>query len=177
MNLSIQMHEILLRSQRMGRISIQEIVEQRIAEGVKLSVARASVSRTLRRLWLLGLIELHSFDSADYRWCATVMRLNAQKVLERVKQDPQAQYREWVQCATGLARMAGFSFSDHYGSAEAFLAEKERAFAECPRIRARYVEATAQGLQTVNSRYECKVNRNGKMAKNCEVNRFASSGV
>jgi hypothetical protein len=162
MSLSVQMREILLRSKRMGRISIQEIVQERIAEGVKLSVARASVSRTLRRLWLLGLIELYEFDSTDYRRCATAKRLNAQKILERVRQDPQAQYREWIQWATGLARMAGISFSDPYGSPEEFLAEKERVFAECPSIRARYVEATALGLQAVNSRYEMKVNRTAK---------------
>jgi hypothetical protein len=168
--LSSQMREILLLANTRGRISIREVIRRRISEGAKPGVAKASLSRTLRRLWLLGLIDLHELGSG-YRFCATEKRLNAQRILEETRQDPQVAYQGYVQWAKAFAAMVGrpSAFKDAYGNAEAFLAAKERAFAECPAIRARYIEATAQGLQAVNSLDEKKVNRTRKKRRHDSI--------
>jgi hypothetical protein len=150
MELSAQMREVLLLTQTHGRISVKELIRHRIARGMKRGVAKASLSRTLRRLWRLGLIELHTYSSG-YRFSATERQLNAQRIFERVLQNPRVEYRQFKKHMTSFAAVMGGKFTDPYGSASAFLATKQRAFMQCPRIRARYIETTAQGEQTVNS--------------------------
>jgi hypothetical protein len=163
--ISARMREILEVFGPFDRVSIKKLIQKRVAAGERPAVVKASVSRTLRRLWRLGLVELHEMTSG-YRFCATARRLNSQRIFETVRDDPQAAYRQYTQESSALAAMVGVRFKDHHGSAEAFLAAKERAFNEYPRMRVRYVELTAQGERAVNFHAGTRVNR-----KNAEGNR------
>src|SRR5262247_427659 len=59
---------------RDGIVRVADLVDARVEQGATLTVARASLSRTLRRLWRAGLIELASVspwrapDAAAFAW-------------------------------------------------------------------------------------------------------------
>ena len=130
-----------------GKGQVQpRLIIVRLYQGEQLSVAKASLSRTLRRLWKAGLVELHQYG---YR-TATSEQVHKEKRLAEIKANLVAEYeglKGWI----GPDRAA-----QYYGSPEAWIEFWERRW---PNIRANYVEVTAKGMAAVNTRYGNTVNR------------------
>lgn len=88
--------------------------------------ARASLSRTLRRMWRRGLVELH----ANYETMSGKRR-EAQARATEAAAEPKESYME--------ALRLWFNFierSDPWGSPEAYVAEQRAMALETPRLRA-----------------------------------------
>ena len=94
---------------------------------------RASLSRTLRRLWTRGLVELHD------RWggTMTVRSTRAHEAAESATADPEGAYLEMVS-----------SYGDLWGSVEAFRASRV-SWAEKPDLRVVHVTLTVAGRRLV----------------------------
>jgi hypothetical protein len=160
--LSPAMREILTScASAGGAVLCSELVAQRVRRGDAQSVVRASLSRTLRRLWRLGLVEL----SDGFR-TATGGRDQALEQLQRVRRDPAGAYAAYQR---RIGRLAAFTAArrgraippvrDPYGSPESFLDAAERETHRFPRLRVLRVALTAAGV--ANSRDVATVNRNG----------------
>ncbi len=69
---------------------------------VSPNVARASLSRTLRRVWAGGLVELHAL----YRTFTELRDLDA-SLAAAVARDPAGEYQKLVEFTTRLAALTG----------------------------------------------------------------------
>lgn len=124
-----------------GQCSITELVRRLKRPGTSLTVTRASLSRTLRRLWRAGLVELVG-------WGRTTMTEAHQVELARLAKleaDPVAaygRYQDFVQ---------SYDMQDGYGSVAAYMAEQRRR-AHRPDLRVKTVQITAAGRAVVNNR-------------------------
>lgn len=104
---------------------------------VSLSVARASLSRTLRRLWTAGLVELYSSPHRSTGTGLSRKHLEAQKYLAEVEADPDGHYQRFRR---------DFADYDTYGSVAAFVEERRRRANRIYRgFYVRYVQITDLG--------------------------------
>ena len=130
--LSLAMVQVLcVCAQTGGTIAVARLVNR---SGGSLNVARASVSRTLRRLRLRGLVELEN----DYGYTLTQRLAVVNEDLAQHERDPEAAYR--------LAQEAGgfFPFDDaaEYLKWHRFDAEKRKRHCRIQRVR-----LTPQGFE------------------------------
>ena len=119
-------------------VLVRDLVSLRVRAGRSQAVARASLSRTLRRLWLAGFVELHS------RWGSfSAKQQEARERLVRFEADPLGSYQDY----RSWAKTVGMA--DRYGSAEAFLAAKRTQANAMPNLRVVVVTATPRGRELV----------------------------
>ncbi len=125
-------------------VRVRDLVSLEVRAGRSQAVARASLSRTLRRLWRVGLVELHGrFGSLSAK------QREARERMFRFEADPQSGYegyRAWAR-AIGIC--------DCYGSAEAFLAAKRAQANALPRLWVVRVAATTLGRELVEGLGRC----------------------
>lgn len=69
------------------RIPVSVLVKAQTSRGVSASVAKAVISRTLRRLWARGLVELYAWPG---RHTATAIRAGELARLRECEADPSA---------------------------------------------------------------------------------------
>lgn len=118
-----------------GVVAVAELVERRGRGGDSLPVARASLSRTLRRLWRTGLVELGGRPEA---WAFSAARKGAEKFRAMAESD--ADYRRVCRSR----KESGFAPpKDRAAYRAEYLARAAR-----PDVRARYVLITKQGRLT-----------------------------
>jgi hypothetical protein len=144
--LSAAMRDVLraCRAQRDGVAGVADLVAARQRRGVSLPVARASLSRTLRRLWQAGLVEL---SNAPYRPTSGDGRFR----------QPRTQARDYLKMAESRAaydrvRKARQAVTPESvpASFDAYRAEY-LARASRPEVRAQWVRLTAAGKQLTRS--------------------------
>lgn len=135
-----------------GPQSVTALVRRVRRPGAALSVTRASLSRTLRRLWRDGLVEL----SDGVRSMSDVQRAHRAR-LATLEADPQAAYDKY------RAFVESSGLTDRCGSADAYLRWQARRPLD---LRVRTVHITAAG----RSRLRAQVNRD---AANHSVNHVA----
>jgi len=121
-----------------GGVLVRDLVRLQVRPGRSPAVTRASLSRTLRRLWRAGLVELH--DRLD---SLSTKRQMARERLQRFEADPVGSYQGYRSWAAQLRR------ADAYGSAEAFLAAKRVQASAVPHLRVVRVTATPRGRELV----------------------------
>ncbi len=119
-------------------VPVRDLVSLHVRAGRSQAVARASLSRALRRLWRAGLVELHD------RWSSlSAKQQEARERLARFEADPLGSYqsyRSWARAAR---------IGDAYGSADAFLAAKRTQANAMPTLRVVAVTATTRGHELV----------------------------
>jgi DNA-binding transcriptional regulator PaaX len=144
--LSDQMQRVLgvCVASRDGVAAVAELVAARMEYGQGQAVAKASLSRILRRLWCLGLVEL---SDATYRPEVTDgtfarVREQAQRYLEMADSD--AKYRE----VRRFRKESGFE-----APTRAEYRAEYRHRGRRPEVRARWVTITDEGRRArpVNS--------------------------
>lgn len=119
-------------------ILVRDLVRLQVRAGRSQAVARASLSRTLRRLWRAGLVELHD------RWSSlSAKQQEARDRLVRFEGDPRGSYEDYKSWARRIGT------ADRYGSAEAFLAAKRTQANAMPNLRAVVVTATTRGRELI----------------------------
>ena len=112
--LSARAQEILRRTVvTPDGVPVRDLVMVYIRSGRSPAVARASLSRTLRRLWQAGLVELHGRSGS-----LGAKQQEARDRSERFEADPLGSYNGYRTWATAIGS------ADRYGSAEAFLSAK-----------------------------------------------------
>ena len=129
-----------LRAVADGQLSIAEVSRGVRRAGTSAAVARASLSRTLRRLWRAGLVEL--LDEAGRTLTGEVQQRHQCAALAR--NEPDASYRAYVaHCrakGTPLAYTTAADFVEAWRDAARWL----------PYLRVQQVQLTASGRQAVN---------------------------
>ena len=120
-------------------VLVRDLVRLHVLAGRQQAVARASLSRTLRRLWRAGLVGLH-----DSRHDLSAKQQEARERLARFEADPQSSYQGYRAWAIGIG------MADVYGSAEAFLAAKRAQANAMPNLRIVRVTATTRGRASVS---------------------------
>jgi hypothetical protein len=102
---------------------------------------RASLSRSLRRLWRAGLVEL-----VDDRQCTLTDEVRArQRNFETVRAKPDTCYRAYV------AKRQRCGEPIEFGSASKFVEGWRQAAASLPVVRVHEVQLTAYGREAVNN--------------------------
>jgi DNA-binding transcriptional ArsR family regulator len=124
-----------------GRLATADVRRRVERPGASDSVTRASVSRTLRRLWRAGLVELADGDRKTLK--AEAERL--QHLADAVDAQPDVAYRAY------LERLRRNGQRDRYGSATRYAAAWRATARRIPHLRARQVRLTITGRQAVNS--------------------------
>jgi DNA-binding MarR family transcriptional regulator len=140
--LSVQGRRVLEALARTGdgQLTVGEVLRHVRRRHTSLPVARASLSRTLRRLWTAGFVELWTRPADRTRLTTEVAEWRAQYEQERA--DPEAAYAAYCrQVATA---------AETFGSALAYL-EAVRAQALRPRVRVRRIALLPPGRATVNT--------------------------
>lgn len=122
---------------------VRDLVKLRVLAGRPQATVRASLSRTLRRLWQRGLVELH-----DSRWIDAGQTMSdkvrqRRGIAARAQANPEAFYREALRFRTLVAKHD----HDPWGSADACVAEKVRLADEVPTLRVRRVSVTTLGRE------------------------------
>jgi hypothetical protein len=110
-----------------------------------------AVSRTLRRLWQRGLVELH-----DSRWAGMGRTMSDKQrqrrgIAARAQANPEAFYREALRFRTVVTKHD----HDPWGSADACVAEKVRLADAVPTLRVRRVTATTLGRELLERSGTC----------------------
>ena len=140
--------EALVESEE-GLQSPNELTQLIVRGGASLSVARASLSRTLRRLWSAGLVELESTRGKTF----SELRQDSKDRAERARRDPAGFYQgycKWVSTVGGRPIVA---------SADEWLALKQRQARRPPTGRVRVVILTEAGRDAVNCPGAVTINR------------------
>ena len=106
---------VVVAARSVAGASVREIVALAAPEGQARSVARASVSRTLRRLWRRGAVELH-----DSRWAGAGRTMSglqhrAHAIALEAEADPEAFYNGALKVRNYL-RIPGDPPRQHPGS-------------------------------------------------------------
>ena len=123
-------------------VRVRDLVSLQVRAGRSEAVARASLSRTLRRLWRAGLVELHSrFGCSGLSLSAK--QQEARQRLVGFEADPHGSYQVYKSWATRVG------VADAYGSAEAFLAAKRAQAKSMPHLRIVCATATPRGRDLV----------------------------
>jgi hypothetical protein len=124
-----------------GRLATADVLRRVQRPGASATVTRASVSRTLRRLWAAGLVELADRD----RRTLTAEAARRQHLCDVVQAHPEVAYRAYV------ARLRRDGQHDGYGSAARYAAGWRHVAQRMPHLRVRQVHLTSTGHQAVNS--------------------------
>ncbi len=119
-------------------VLVRDLVRVQVRAGRSQAVVRASLSRTLRRLWRMGLVELHDGWSSF-----SAKQQEARARLVRFEADPLGNYQGYRSWTTRVGK------ADTYGSAEAFLSAKRTQANAAPRLRVVRVTATLRGRDLV----------------------------
>jgi DNA-binding MarR family transcriptional regulator len=118
---------------------VAEVLRRVRRRHTSLPVARASLSRTLRRLWTAGFVELWTRPADRTTWTTLTAEVAAWRAqYERERADPEAAYAAYCQ-----------EVANSFGSAAAYL-EAVRAEAMHPRARVRRIALLPPGRATVN---------------------------
>jgi hypothetical protein len=135
-----QMPTLRAISKAGGVVAVATLVKTRIATGEQPGgVARACLSRALRRLWRGGFVELHTRKPGS----PSSRSLTAATEIAR---DPARAYSEHRAFLASLAAVLDRPVPDRYGSPEAFAARRRvRMF------RATWVALTDAGRESANS--------------------------
>jgi hypothetical protein len=123
-----------------GRLWAVDLLDALRRPGTADAVTRASLSRTLRRLWRLRLVELVDIDGRTLTGEANRM----QAVAARVLANPDSAF------AAYLDQCRRHGQSDEYGSARRYAARWRTEAQRVPSLRAYLVDVTAAGRQAVN---------------------------
>lgn len=126
--------------------SVRELVAAAERAGRKRSVARAGVSRVIRRLWLQGLVELHDSRSVGMGRTMSSRRQRARQIVAEVLANPEASYQGALALTTFVKR------GDPWGSADACIAAKITEAARIPRLRVVRVVITYSGRAVLERR-------------------------
>jgi DNA-binding MarR family transcriptional regulator len=122
-------------------VEMQELFAALAPFTVSRNVARASISRTLRRLWALGLVELHHHPWACADTSLSAKQREARRRLAEAEADPEGVYQGYV---AWIAR----KWHDRYGSAAAFVEAKRKQASRPERgYYVRFIEITDKGRQ------------------------------
>lgn len=124
-----------------GLLATADVLQRVRRPGASSAVTRASVSRTLRRLWTAGVVELA--DGARRTLTAEAARL--EHFCAAAQREPEAAYRAY------LNRRRVDGQPDAYRSASRYAAAWRQAAQQMPHLRVRAVQLTASGRQAVNS--------------------------
>ena len=120
------------------------------------SVTRASLSRTLRRLWSAEFVELQTGSKTF----TELQHQNADRAA-RIVRDPEAEYEGYLKWIAGLNALMGGGARPSYGSTDALRRAAEGRTQKPPRGRVRTVSITKVGLAAVNTPAGATVNRPG----------------
>ena len=138
---SSEQADVLAACLERGRVSIAWLVRRRVQRGVPMPIARASLSRTLRRLWRTGLVELTN----DWGWALTEHYAAVDEQLAAHERDPDAVFAN--QLAAIARGVPGFF---PFATAGEYLAFARRSAAKRKRGKPmRYVSLTPQGRDLV----------------------------
>jgi hypothetical protein len=158
--LSAAMQDVLVAcaSSTDGIVSVDELITRRVSGGAALLVARASLSRTLRRLWRAGLVEL---TGAPYRPTPdgggfAAPRATAEKY--RAMADSADEYRR---VRRSRLKMGFEPPNDRAAYRAEYLARSAR-----PEVRAQYVLITDRGRLTVGPARKLTGRKNEKSGVN-----------
>ena len=142
--LSVQARRVLEALARTGdgQLTVREVLGHVRQPGTSLAVTRASVSRTLRRLWRAGYVEVtdkHGITLTGHvapiqRWAQVVATV------------PALAYRAYL-------KQQGAT-DDPYGSASAYATAYAEYAARMPEMRVRTVTLTEAGHAAVNVRLD-----------------------
>jgi hypothetical protein len=124
-----------------GHLATADVLRRVCRPGASAAVTRASVSRTLRRLWTAGLVELA--DGAQRTLTAKVAQ--RERACAAAQRHPEAAYRAY------LERRRVDGQPDRYGSAARHAAAWREAVRDRPSLRVAQVQLTSTGQQAVNS--------------------------
>jgi hypothetical protein len=113
--------------------------------GASRTVAKASVSRSLRRLWRHGLVELYE-GGYGARASMTAKQHAAIVRRDRALADPAGTYAGFRSWLASVATLTGVS-RDRYGSPDAYVAAKVDAASRFPAMRVARVEITVAGRE------------------------------
>jgi hypothetical protein len=122
-----------------GPLSVAAVLALIRRPEVAAPVARASLSRTLRRLWAAGLVELVTGHAT--RPTLTEQAAYWRSLYVAAQASPDATYQDYCR-----------RFGDHHGSA-AGLQEALRAQVACYGARVRRVALTDKGRETVQQSF------------------------
>ena len=128
--------------------SVREIVTAARRAGRSLPVARASVSRALRRLWLRGAVELHDRRCVGAGRTMSERRQRAREIVAAAQANPEQFYKGALRFYA-LIRKHNY---DPWGSADACVAAKERQAEELPKLRTVRVTVTPSGRSLLEHR-------------------------
>jgi hypothetical protein len=123
-----------------GESLIGDVLGRVRPPSTSVSVARASLSRTLRRLWAAGLVEL--FTGHATRPTLTEQATYKRRAYATVQASPETAYQAY-------RRQLATPADDLYRSAAAYV-DAFRVDAERPSARVRRVALTPKGRATVN---------------------------
>lgn len=120
-----------------GELAVVELVKIVARRGTSRGVTKASLSRTLRRLWRAGLVELMS----GWGWSRTMTQAHHAECKHRAARDadPVAAYEEYKAIVTS------YDMPDAHGSAEAYMAAMRVADRRLPDVRVTRVQITKAG--------------------------------
>jgi len=118
-----------------GRLSPADVLRRVQRPGASVAVTRASLSRTLRRLWTAGLVELADGAARTLTGEADQQRRWA----EIAAAQPETAYRAY------LDKMRQDGQPDRYGSAGRYVAAWQEVAARMPTLRVRLVHVTGAG--------------------------------
>ena len=123
-------------------VPVRRLVDKRVREGASVGVARASISRTLHRLFKRGLVDLQN----NYGNSFTERLADRDRQLTEHERDPEAAYQRQVDA---IKRGAPGFFP--FTNADGYLAWTRRHVARRrSEMRATWIQATDDGLRAVN---------------------------
>ena len=137
-----------------GELPTADLVALFERSTVTKEVLKASLSRTLRRLWRLGLVELKS--AASWQKTMTEQQRAREKRFQQLAKDPAAAYAQYQ------GFVASYKMEDSYGSPAAYLEAQRAKLQRTPDVRVQTIAITKAGRALVNSDAHRTVNRHRK---------------
>jgi hypothetical protein len=136
-----------------GQLTVAALVIRIGRRGASRTVTRASLSRTLRRLWRDGLVEL-----SEHGRTLTEKRDHIRAMVGEQEADPEQAYAGYLAWRASIAAMLGQPVKpDPYGSVEYFMRARRRAMHQRPRIYVRDVQITEAGLARLTLNTTCEL--------------------
>ena len=112
-------------------VLVRDLVGLQVRAGRSQAVARASVSRTLRRLWQRGLVELHDSRWIDAGHTMSDPQRRRREIAAEAQANPKGFYEDALRFQTVFLKYD----ADPWGSADACIAAKVRQAEELPKLR------------------------------------------
>lgn len=133
-----------------GELPTSDLVKLLTRPRVAKGVLKASLSRTLRRLWRAGLVEL---QAATWQKTMTEQQRERVQKVQQLEADPVAAYQDYRRVVASLR------LPDKHGSPAAYLAAMRVRTERPPDVRVTTVSITKAGRALVNSVGSRQVNR------------------